>query len=119
MHGHPNVEVIDNFINPLPYPSGMTSPNPLKNWYLTSLKKDWKDKRDSIGTAGNSGIIGGNVLLVVGDNLIQKQSRYNVHWDGELDPDVVSSSADMRKPNLPGNQIFECHQATSIHYFKQ
>ncbi len=117
-HGHPNVEVIDNFIDSLPYPSKTsTTANSLKNWYLTSLKSDWKDKRDSIGKTGNPGIISGNIVLVVDDKDISNKSRYVVQWDGENDADMVSKSKDMRKANLPGKTLYECHHANTINYF--
>lgn len=99
-------------------------PNSLKNWYFTSLLPGFKDRRDSIGTPADPGIIGGNITLIVDDNNISTQSRYEIRWDGNYDPSMVTGKGKplkiMRSPNPPGNKIYECHKVSgSATYFIQ
>jgi competence protein ComEC len=128
-HDHPHKETIEIFSNRLqPNPRDTTTrTNSLRNWFLTSLLSGFTDSRASIGTTGNPGIIGGNIVLIVDDNNIATQSKYKVQWDAEKDVSMVTSSTAgsrtkvMRTPNAAGSKTYECHKSTGVapFYFTQ
>lgn len=126
-HGHPNLEVISDLIGPLDISDwthvvGDMVPSSLQRFYLTALRTNWGDARDSIGVGASTGTIGGNLILIVNDANIATQSEYKVWWDGEKDMRMVSSStkaADMRNPNAAGSVLHQCHKATVLQYFTQ
>lgn len=82
--------------------------NTINQYYITSLY-EYKDSFfRNIATASSTGVISGNVVIIVDDDNIETQSNFMIFWDGER-PENVVKNKDMRTPNSAGYKNFNCH----------